>query len=512
MMRILKRMKGWLGRKLQVICALATLATAAEATWSIVVVDTATGEVCVATATCLAGLNIANYVPVIVVGEGAAAAQNYVDQSGQNRILIRDALLAGLDPSVILSNLAASDAQHNSRQYGIVSLNGGPPIAYTGNGGGGAKKQVYGEVGTLRYSIQGNVLAGQVVVDAAEAALLETEGDLVTRAMASMQAARFMGGDGRCSCSTLIPTSCGAPPPSFVHSAYTACIIVATDGDVDGTCASSGCANGSYYLRKTITGNAGLPDPVETLGRQVMQWRISKRGRPDHIQTEVLPSATRLPADGLSTSEVTIRLKDIDGVQLTDGGQTFILDDITPGGPIVSLTNQVDHGDGTHTLSFTSGTTPGTARIKISVVHWWEESQLYPYLELNLDAPSQLHLGNEVLSAVDGGEAPLTLDFGAQGAGRPYLLLVSGSGTQPGTPFGGLTLPLNSDRLLDWSLGAPNPGFWPSMNGDLDANGRRLSTLNVAPGALAPFVGSRLDFCALLPGYVTAPVGFDVSP
>jgi len=511
-MMILKRMKGWLGRKLQVICALAALASAAEATWSIVVVDTATGEVCVATATCLAGLNIANYVPVIVVGEGAAAAQNMVDQSGQNRILIRDALLAGLDPSVILSNLAASDSMHNSRQYGIVSLNGGPPIAYTGTGGAGAKKQVYGEVGTLRYSIQGNVLAGQVVVDAAEAALLETEGDLVTRTMAGMRAAKQMGGDGRCSCSTLMPTSCGAPPPSFEHSAYTACIILARDGDVDGSCRAAGCANGSYFLRKTVVGNAGLPDPVETLDRQVMQWRISKRGKPDHIQTEVLPSATHLPADGLSTSEVTIRLRDIEGSPLTDGGQDFILTDISEGGPFVNFTGEVDHGDGTHTLSFTSTNTPGTARIKIEVVHWWEQTQLYPYLELSVDTPSPLHLGNEVLSAVDGGEAPLTLNFGAQGAGRPYLMLIGGAGTQPGTPFGGLTLPLNSDRLLSWSLGAPNPGFWPNMNGNLDANGRQLSTLSVAPGALAPFVGSRLDFCALLPGYVTAPVGFDVSP
>ena len=38
------------------------------------------------------------------------------------------------------------------------------------------------------------------------------------------------------------------------------------------------------------------------------------------------------------------------------------------------------------------------------------------------------------------------------------------------------------------------------------------ATLNVAPGALTPFLGGRLDFCALLPGYATAAVGFDVAP
>ena len=36
---------------------------------------------------------------------------------------------------------------------------------------------------------------------------------------------------------------------------------------------------------------------------------------------------------------------------------------------------------------------------------------------------------------MDGGEAPFVLDLGAPGAGRPYLMLVSSAGTQPGTPF-----------------------------------------------------------------------------
>ena len=465
-----------------------------------------------ATATCLSGFSIANAVPVIVVGEGAAAAQSYIDQSGQNRVLIRDGLLAGDDPATILANLAATDSGHNTRQYGIVSMNGGPPVAYTGGAAMAAKKQTVGEVGTIRYAIQGNALAGQAVIDAAEAALLETEGDLSTRVMAAMQAARYMGGDGRCSCSTLMPASCGAPPPSFIHSSYTSCIMIARHGDTDGSCASGGCANGTYFLRETVSGSAFNPDPVETLGRMVTQWRIAKRGRPDHVLTEVTPTATHLPADGSTTTDVTIRLRDIEGDPVTEGGQTITLTDLTEGGPTANLVNQVDHGDGSHTLTFSSTTTPGTARFQIDVVHWWQQVQLHPDLELVVDPPAEIHLGNEILSALDGGEAPFVLDLGAPGAGRPYLMLVSAAGTQPGTPFGNLNLPLNSDRLLNWSLGSPTPGFWQDMNGQLDASGRAHSDLSIAPGALSPFVGSRLDFCALLPGYATAPVGFDVAP
>jgi len=503
---------GRLGKALRGLAGVFLLASTAEATWSIVVVDTSTGEVCVATATCLSGFSIADAVPVVVVGKGAAGAQSFIDQSGQNRILIRDGLLAGDDPATILANLAATDSGHNTRQYGIVSLTGGPPVAFTGGGAMGAKKDTVGEAGNLRYAIQGNALAGQLVIDAAEEALLQTEGDLVTRVMASMQAARFMGGDGRCSCSGLMPASCGAPPPSFTHSAFTACIMIARAGDTDGVCGIGGCAEGDYFLRETVTGTIIHPDPVQRLDRLVMHWRRNKRGKPDHILTEVLPDATRLPADGATTTDVTIRLRDIDGEPLTEGGQTISLTDQSAGGPVANLINQVDHGDGTHTLTFASTTTPGTARFQIDVTHWWEVTQLYPDLELFIDAPTELHLGNEVLSAMDGGEAPFVLDLGAPGAGRPYLLLVSSSGTQPGTPFGNLTLPLNSDRLLGWSLSSPNPGFWPHMNGALDGSGRAQSNLNVAPGALTPFLGGRLDFCALLPGYATAPVGFDVAP
>ena len=70
--------------------------------------------------------------------------------------------------------------------------------------------------------IQGNILAGDAVVANAEAALIATPGDLSLKVMAAMEAARATGGDGRCSCNQPDPTACGAPPPSFTYSAFTA--------------------------------------------------------------------------------------------------------------------------------------------------------------------------------------------------------------------------------------------------------------------------------------------------
>ena len=68
-------------------------------------------------------------------------------------------------------------------------------------------------------------------------------------AMAAMEAARAMGGDGRCSCSGSDPDGCGSPPPSFTKSAHTAFVVLARLGNTDGGCGQlDGCAAGNYYL------------------------------------------------------------------------------------------------------------------------------------------------------------------------------------------------------------------------------------------------------------------------
>ena len=69
---LLRRLTTFLG-------ALLVLHAPALATWSIVVLNHKTGEVCVATATCIPNFQIRRYVPVVRVGLGGAAAQSWVD-------------------------------------------------------------------------------------------------------------------------------------------------------------------------------------------------------------------------------------------------------------------------------------------------------------------------------------------------------------------------------------------------------------------------------------------------
>lgn len=225
--------KNRLGRALVAGTVLAAAAGAAEATWSIIIIDTRTGEIGVASATCLTGFDLRANTPVLIPGVGAATAQSAVDSTGQNRVKIRDLLVQGMDPNAIVGTLAGFDTAHQSRQYGIADTLG-RTATFTGLGAGAWAGGQVGQIGDLVYAVQGNVLTGEPVVAAAVQAIIDTPGDIAAKMMASMEAARSMGGDGRCSCSGGNPTGCGAPPPTFTKSAHIAYMLIARDGDTAG--------------------------------------------------------------------------------------------------------------------------------------------------------------------------------------------------------------------------------------------------------------------------------------
>lgn len=224
----------------------------ARATWSIILIDTRTGEVAIGSATCLTAFDLQANTPVLLTGIGGATAQSAVDGTGQNRVFIRDQMLLGTPPQSIIIGLSGFDTSHQSRQYGIVDTRfGGRATTFTGSGaglyrGGRTGRFVAAGItgGDIVYAVQGNVLTGAPVIDAAIAAIGSTSGDLAEKLMAGMEAARMMGGDGRCSCSPGNPTGCGSPPPVFTKSAHIAYMLVARAGDRDG-------ANGIYRVGTT---------------------------------------------------------------------------------------------------------------------------------------------------------------------------------------------------------------------------------------------------------------------
>jgi hypothetical protein len=94
--------------------------------------------------------------------------------------------------------VVANDAQNNpkTRQYGIVDYNNGHPrsASYTGINCSNYKN----DTNNIYYSIQGNILLGQLVIDSMQTRFLNTSGSLADRLMAALQGAKMIGADTRC--------------------------------------------------------------------------------------------------------------------------------------------------------------------------------------------------------------------------------------------------------------------------------------------------------------------------
>ncbi len=220
--------------------SLAMASGSAQATWSILIADTRTGEIVIGSATCVELIDLQQSTPVLISGVGAVTAQSAVDTSGRNRQLIRDRLLQGLPLGALLDELAMTDGGHNNRQYGMITAmgetltySGIQNAAWAGGQTGRIERGQLGPADDIVYSVQGNILSGGNVVQAAVDAIIASSGDLPAMMMEGMQAAKAAGGDGRCSCSPADPTGCGSPPPTPFKSADVGYMLGTRAGDTD---------------------------------------------------------------------------------------------------------------------------------------------------------------------------------------------------------------------------------------------------------------------------------------
>jgi uncharacterized Ntn-hydrolase superfamily protein len=163
----------------------------AAATWSIVAVDAATGEVGAAGATC------GPMVWMIADLEaGAGAAVSLCATRMKARRPITEALAAGDSPADALAPWLdpAEDDALDVRQYAVagftgeaVTFDGAACDAWTGSFAGGS------------FAVAGNTLASEDVVLDVVAAFEDTEGaPLAERLLEALEAGAARGGDNRC--------------------------------------------------------------------------------------------------------------------------------------------------------------------------------------------------------------------------------------------------------------------------------------------------------------------------
>ncbi|MCW8824325.1 MAG: DUF1028 domain-containing protein [Ignavibacteriaceae bacterium] len=335
-------------------------------TFSIVAVDTITGEIGSAGASCIAGSFILSDV---IEGIGAIHTQAYWNATNQQNAHNR--MLEGLSPQEIIDWLVANDAQGNPtiRQYGIVDLTrNGESAAYTGINCDDYKNHVTGP----SYAIQGNILLGQIIIDTMQTAFLNTEGPLADKLMATLQAAKIPGADTRCT--------------QYGKSSISGFVKVVRIGDAS-----------NPYLQIVVSNTPTNKDPIDSLQTLFDNWKESLFTVVDPFLSQIEVSPDTLPADGTSQAVITISPKNNSDTLLASGMQVVLSN--TGAGLLSSVT---DLGDGTYEASVTAPIAIGTDTISAIVISgtdtvsiFWNEIITYvnpTSINENLTSPDKFYL------------------------------------------------------------------------------------------------------------------------
>jgi len=185
---------------LTVILCIAFYSTSAQDTFSIVAIDSVTGQIGSAGASCVGSSGSyphgAQILSDVIPGIGVIHTQAL--WMATNQLHAHNWMMQGLSPQQIIDSLVANDAGSNPtiRQYGIADYNGGHPrsASFTGINCQNYKN----DTNHIYYSIQGNILMGQQILDSMQQRFLNTPGPLSDRLMAALQGAKVIGADTRC--------------------------------------------------------------------------------------------------------------------------------------------------------------------------------------------------------------------------------------------------------------------------------------------------------------------------
>jgi uncharacterized Ntn-hydrolase superfamily protein len=273
-------------RTLLALALLLATSAPAFATWSVIAIDTRSGQVIIASATCVRQAGFPERKPngardlmdvqaVIVPGVGVAACQAGVDNTRENQMLVYAELKKGTPPAQIVE-LLKQDPNVERRQFGILAIPNGGTITDRNNragfnGSGNSQSSLYfgGRVGDLFYQVQGNTLLGDDVVTKAALAFTRASGTMADRVMAAMEAADANGGDHRCNCGSNPVTVA----PCDDLTAYVAYITIANKDDAPGQTHNDG-KYFAYLSASDADIKAGeSANPVKTLRLRYDAWK-----------------------------------------------------------------------------------------------------------------------------------------------------------------------------------------------------------------------------------------------
>ncbi len=230
-------------------------------TFSIVAVDRDKKDLGVAVASKFVAVGSA--VPWVKLGVGAVATQAWANLRLGPLVLYL--LENHYSPRRAVETLLSIDDRREHRQIGVVNA-GGEAYAYTG----GKCIEYAGHIVGDGYSVQGNILAGEGVLESMAKAYETTKGELVDKLLAALKAGDEAGGDrrGKQSAAIIVLRPCGG---------------------------YGGCLEGvDRYVDLRVDDH---PDPVNELIRLFKLWELTILERED-------------PNDVVDLREVTLEVQE----------------------------------------------------------------------------------------------------------------------------------------------------------------------------------------------------------
>ena len=313
-------------------------ADGADATFSIVAVDPATGEVGGAGASCIANSFIINDLI-----EGVGAIHTQALYIGCNQVRAHDRMIAGDSPDEIILYMSTNDCNiplcgmnpcnETHRQYAVVDLDPvsglGRSAGWTGSANGFYANHVLGP----DYSIAGNILIDPGTYDVLaqmEQAFLNSTGTLAERLMAALQGANVPSADSRCT---------GRPAQSaFVK-------VVRPGGDP-----------AAPYLELNVSNTISSENPVD-----ILQGLFDAEPEPSFSSVQVLDD--RLYGRQPRQTEVRIDVRNYGDAGIS--GKNVVITNADPA--IGSVGPVTDEGFGIYSATYTTNAVNGLDTLTVTV-------------------------------------------------------------------------------------------------------------------------------------------------
>jgi uncharacterized Ntn-hydrolase superfamily protein len=284
-------------------------------TFSITAVDPVTGLVGSAGASCIAGSIILSDVH-----PNRGIIHTQASYLSSNQIYARSLMNLGLSPQQIIDSVVAHDAQNNPhvRQYGITDFVGSN-IRTAGWTGVNCQNYKNHNLGPT-FTVQGNILIGQRILDSMYARFMNTNGTLADKLMAALQGAKVPGADTRCL--------------GRGTSSISAFIRVAKPTDPQG---------GPYWLDLNVNNVAFGVEPIDSLQVLYNNWLLTGISNNQNIYPEQFSLSQNYPNPFNPNTIITFDIGRLSPVKL-------VVYDVT-GSEIAVLADNMFHR-GRYTVNF----------------------------------------------------------------------------------------------------------------------------------------------------------------